>query len=222
MTTFTKVLINPARRQGRTYLTNPNALHAAVRYCFPGDIDQSKERILWRLDQHNHEHVLYIVGPEKPTAAHIVEDAGWEARPQQTADYDRMLSQLTLGQQWHFELVANPTKTVYRGRDKRGKVVAHVSPLEQMKWLHGRAESMGVNFGELEDSTARVVEIKKLDFRKQREDGKEGHKIHLVTARYAGTLEVVDIVKLRETLTNGVGRAKGYGCGLLTLARGEA
>ncbi|MBC2681396.1 type I-E CRISPR-associated protein Cas6/Cse3/CasE [Corynebacterium anserum] len=221
MTTFTKVLINPARRQGRTYLINPNALHAAVRYCFPADIDQTQQRILWRLDNRDHEHVLYIVGPEKPTTAHIVDEAGWETRPQQTADYDRMLSQLTLGQRWHFELLANPTKTLNQGRDKRGKVVAHLSAHEQLKWLHRKAESMGVSFGSVEESTARVIESKKLSFRKLRQDGKQGHSVHLITARYAGTLEVVDVDKLRETLTNGVGRAKGYGCGLLTLARGE-
>lgn len=222
MTTFTKVLINPARRQGRIYLTNPNALHAAVRYCFPSDVDQTKERILWRLDQREHENVLYIVGPEKPTAAHIVEEAGWDERPQQTADYGRMLVQLTRGQRWNFELLANPTKSLNQGRDKRGKVVAHLSAYEQMKWLHRRAESMGVSFGPLDESTAKVIESKKLNFRKRGQSGKEGRSIHLVTARYAGTLEVVDVDKLRETLTNGVGRAKGYGCGLLTLARSGA
>lgn len=222
MTTFTKILLNPARRQGRTYLMNPNALHAAVRYSFPDDVDQTHQRILWRLDQRGKEHVLYIVGPEKPTATHIVEEAGWETRPQQTADYQRLLSQLTIGQRWYFELLANPTKTINRGRDQRGKVVAHLSAVEQLKWLHRKAESMGVSFGTLENSTARVIESKKLNFRKRRSDGSEGHQVHLATARYAGTLEVVDVEKLRDTLTNGVGRAKGYGCGLLTLAREQA
>ncbi len=221
MTTFTKVLINPARRQGHKYLLNPNALHAAVRYCFPDDVDQSDQRILWRLDQREHEHALYIVGPEKPTAAHIVEEAGWDTRPQQTADYGRFLTQLKKGQRWNFELLANPTKTLNQGRDKRGKVVAHLSNAEQMKWLHKKAETMGVSFGELGNSTARIIERKTLDFRKTRADGSEGARVHIVTARYAGTLEVVDAEKLQATLVKGVGRAKGYGCGLLTLAQNK-
>ncbi|MDP9805888.1 CRISPR system Cascade subunit CasE [Trueperella bonasi] len=219
MTTFSRVLINPARRQGRKYLANPHALHAAVRASFPPDIDQSSQRILWRLDQQGHEHALYIVGPEKPTAAHIVEEAGWESRPQETADYDRLLSRIKQGQEWHFELLANPTKTINRGRDTRGKVVAHLSIFEQLKWLQRKSETMGVYLGPPDEPSFQVTESKTLNFRRSIES-KNG-RVHLVTARYAGTLKIVDAEKLRQVLVAGIGRAKGYGCGLLTLARSQ-
>lgn len=219
MATFTKILLNPARRKGREYLTNPHKLHAAVMAAFPPDLTSSEERVLWRLDQRGHEHVLYVVGPEKPTAAHIVDEAGWEARPQQTADYDRLLSQLVKGQKWAFELVANPTQSVSAEGKKRGRVVAHVGAGNQLEWLHKKADSMGVNFGALDESTAQVVGKKNLDFIRTRPNGERGQRVHLVTARFAGELEVVDVEKLRSTLVGGVGRAKGYGCGLLTLAR---
>lgn len=215
MTTFTRVLINPARRKGRTYITNPQALHAAVRSCFPPDLDQSSERILYRVDKRGHEFVLYIVAPEKPDAAHIVDEAGWNTRPQQTADYEHLLSRIESGQRWNFELLVNPTKSLNRGRTQRGKVVAHLSDHEQMKWLLSKAETMGVSFGSLAESSARIIEKQKLDFRKSTH---KGARVHLVTARFAGTLEVQDPEKLREVLVKGIGRAKGYGCGLLTLA----
>ncbi|KMY22944.1 CRISPR-associated protein [Actinobaculum suis] len=221
MSTFTRVLLNPARRQGRKYLTNPQALHAAVQASFPSDVVVRDERILWRLDQRGHQHTLYIVGPEKPTAAHIVDEAGWEARPQETADYDRLLDRISEGQEWNFELLANPTKTINRGRAKRGKVVAHLSIPEQTKWLFGRAESLGVDFGSAEQPSFQVTESKTLNFVKRATDGNSQHRIHLVTARFAGSLKVVDANKLRYGLVNGIGRAKGYGCGLLTLARGR-
>lgn len=219
MTTFTKILLNPARRKGRQYLSNPHMLHAAVMSSFPPDVSSGNERILWRLDERGHEHVLYMVGPEKPTAVHIVEEAGWEVRPQQSADYDRLLSQLVKGQKWAFELVANPTHSVKVAGNERGKVVAHVGARQQLIWLHKKAESMGVSFGTLEESTAQVVGQKDLDFYRTRPNGERGQRVHLVTARFAGELEVVDVEKLRTTLIGGVGRAKGYGCGLLTLAR---
>lgn len=222
MATFTKVLLNPARREGRKYLTNPNALHAAVMAAFPPDIDQSSERVLWRLDERGHEHVLYVVGPEKPNFDHVVESAGWDVRPAQNADYDRFLSQLMKGQRWNFELVANPTRTEYRGRDKRGKVVAHVSAPEQLKWLHKKAEGMGVSFMSDGESTARVVGRGTSDFGRKDSEGRKTSRVHLVTARFSGQLEVTDAEKLRATLVRGVGRGKGYGCGLLTLARIEA
>ncbi|MEJ5927026.1 type I-E CRISPR-associated protein Cas6/Cse3/CasE [Corynebacterium sp. H128] len=221
MTTFTKVLINPARRKGRSYLTNPHTLHAAVMSSFPPDMDLSTERVLWRLDKRDHEHILYLVGPEKPTAAHIVDEAGWDVRPQQTADYDRLLSQLVKGQRWSFELVANPTYSETVANKERGKVKAHVSAPKQLEWLHKKAEYMGVSFGPLGESSAQVVGRKTLDFNRTRPDGTRGNRVHLVTARFAGQLEVTDVEKLRRTLVTGIGRGKGYGCGLLTLARGQ-
>ena len=35
---------------------------------------------------------------------------------------------------------------------------------------------------------------------------------------FDGSLTVTDPEKLRHALSNGIGRAKGYGCGMLTLA----
>ena len=228
MSTLTKILINPRRRQGRKLLTNPQAMHAAVAASFPPDIDQSFGRILWRLDEGEHHHALYIVGPEKPTTGVIVEQAGWDTRPAQSAEYDRLLSSLTKGQRWHFELLANPAFAQANG-GKRGKVKAHVSVEHQLDWLYQRAERAGFRLApraedevyEVErgrwsvDEQTTIVERKSLDFRK----GDSRRRVHIVTARYRGTLEVTDPDRLRATLVNGIGRARGYGCGLLTLAR---
>ena len=43
--------------------------------------------------------------------------------------------------------------------------------------------------------------------------------VTLSTARFDGQLEVSDAELLRKALTGGIGPAKGYGCGLMTLAR---
>ncbi|MFI6803839.1 type I-E CRISPR-associated protein Cas6/Cse3/CasE [Streptomyces luteogriseus] len=43
-------------------------------------------------------------------------------------------------------------------------------------------------------------------------------KVTITTASYAGTLRVADPVELARTLITGIGSAKAYGCGLLTLA----
>jgi CRISPR system Cascade subunit CasE len=51
----------------------------------------------------------------------------------------------------------------------------------------------------------------------RRSDG-EARTVTLQTVQYDGVLEVVDAAALRRSLTEGVGGAKGYGCGLLTLA----
>ena len=213
MSTFTRIYLNPRKRGGRKLLTNPEAMHAAVRAAFPPDIDTRDSRVLWRTDSQGDEHVLYIVGPETPDATHIVEQAGWDTRPPQSADYGRLQDSLMKGQQWAFELVANPVSSKAGARGTRGKVVAHVTAEQQIAWLTQRAEAAG--FTVLDD--ARVVGRERLSFSKGPEA--KSRRISVSTARFSGTLEVTDVDALRSTLTQGIGRARAYGCGLLTLAR---
>lgn len=233
MTTLTKVILNPNRRQGRRLLANPQAMHAAVRAAFPPDIDELHSRVLWRVDGEEHQRTLYIVGPEKPVGEHIVEQAGWDTRPAQSLDYERFLGALTKGQRWRFELVANPTYSKSQTNHGRGKVKAHVSADQQLNWLYQRCHIAGFALaprsGEqtvseeerarwsVEEETA-VVERRTLDFRK----GSGSKSVRIVTARYRGTLEVTDPEALRRTLVLGIGRARAYGCGLLTLAQPTA
>lgn len=208
-------------------LTNPHAMHAAVSAAFPPDIDTAEARLLWRVDRNGNENVLYIVGPEKPTASGIVEQAGYDTRPAQSLDYTRFLGTLRKGQRWRFELLANPTYS-QANNGKRGKIKAHVSVEHQLEWLYSRAEKAGFALApraddavseeertrwSVEDETA-IVERRTLNFRK----GESRRHIRIATARFRGTLEVTDPELLRSTLTHGIGRARGYGCGLMTLA----
>lgn len=212
MSTFTRIYLNPAKRGARKLLTNPEAMHAAVRAAFPPDIEGS--RVLWRTDTRGSEHSLYIVGPEAPDATHIIEQAGWATRPAQTADYGRLQDSLTIGQRWAFELVANPVSSKARGHGTRGKIVAHVTADQQLAWLKQRSEAAG--FTLLDD--VKVIGRQRLSFRKGPKN--RSRRITISTARFSGTLEVVDAEALRSTLNDGIGRARAYGCGLLTLARG--
>lgn len=228
MTTLTRILLNPRTRGGRKLITDPQSMHAAVRACFPPGIDESDSRVLWRVDKRDHETILYIAGPEKPTCQHVVEQAGWESRPAQSADYDRFLNTLMRGQRWHFEMVANPTYSEWK-KGERGKVKAHVSIAHQISWLYKKAETSGFALApRIDDTTSdaersrwsahdepQVLERWTDTFRR----GGSQRPVRIAKARFAGTLEVTDPGALRRSLTLGIGRARGYGCGMLTLAR---
>lgn len=211
MSTLTRVLINPATRGGRRLLTQPQAMHAAVRAAFPPDI-ASDGRVLWRVDQHEHQHTLFIVGPEEPDRSVITDQAGWPSRPGDTADYSRFLSQLRTGQEWVFRLTANPVRSLPANGGKRGKVVPHVTPEQQLAWLDGVAERHG--FRVLQGA---VTRRRDLSFTKSR----GGPRVTLRTAQFDGSLQVTDPEELRRTLAQGIGRGRAYGCGLLTLARAQ-
>lgn len=211
MTTFTKILINPQRRAARKLLTNPQAMHAAVRSAFPPDLI-NESRVLWRLDSREHEHTLYVVAPELPDASNIIEQAGWATREQQTADYGPLLGSLMSGQEWAFELVANPTQSVSQGKGKRGRIVAHVTHQQQLEWLRTRASSAG-----FEILDASVVGRENLSFHKNADSNRR--RVTIRTARFRGVLRVTDPELLRKVLVDGIGRGRAYGCGLLTLAK---
>lgn len=218
MSTMTRILLNPATRGGRKLLTQPQAMHAAVRACFPPDIDEDDTRVLWRVDQVDHMHSLLLVGPERPDPTPIVEQAGWATRPGETADYDRLLSQLVTGQDWAFRLVANPVRSLPTEQGRRGKVVPHVTPSQQLSWLVDKSTGHGFTLLEAEDGSPSAVVTGREDLRFAKGSGAR-HLVTLRTARFEGQLRITDVDLMRETLRKGIGRARAYGCGMLTIAR---
>ncbi len=220
MTQLTRVLLNPARRQTRTLLASPQAMHAAVLAGFPpGSLTEptGNGRALWRVDRNGeHQVLLYICSPVAPDLTHLVEQAGWPTTsPWESRDYESLLDRLAVGQRWSFRVTANP---VHRVRDpahpERGHVRAHVTAHQQMAWLLSRAPAAGFEVARTEQGHD-CVEVKDrqvLSFRRQ------GATVTLARATFTGMLAVTDPVLLRRVLTSGLGRAKAYGCGLLTLA----
>lgn len=227
MTWFSRVMLNPQRRGAQKLMGNPQAMHAAVMAAFaPGTLGNSAApgRVLWRLDSHHPEHTLYVVSPEEPDLQHVVEQAGWATSPADMTDYSRFLGQLRRGQEWRFRLRANPVRSVKQEGGGRGKVLPHVTPAQQREWLKERSERLGFALASAsEEPGAEVLDVAVTDrgdrrFRRQSESGKVS-TVTLRQAQFDGTLTVTDVESLQGALINGIGRGKGYGCGLLTLRR---
>ena len=215
--------INPARRGARKLLGSPQALHAAVRYAFPsvGDVPVGG-RALWRLDSDGHRHVLYTVSPQAPDFSHIVEEAGWPATTGwESRDYGGFLSGLRAGQVWAFRLAANPVHSARRSPSGETQRFGHVTALQQQEWLLNRCGTWGFEIpdalvGTGADEPQRAVLVRERAVQTfRRGDG----RVTVSTAVFEGRLRVVDAEALRAALTAGMGHAKAYGCGLMTLAR---
>lgn len=187
-------------------------MHAAVRACFPPDLDETQGRVLWRVDGQAQTYTLYIVAPEEPDRAVIVDQAGWPSRPGETADYGRFLGALVSNQEWAFRLTANPVRSLPSDGGRRGRVVPHVTPAQQVEWLRTQQARHG-----FEVLDARVDRRQDLAFVKGRQD--QSQRVTLRTAEFNGLLRVADPDALRSALVTGIGRGRAYGCGLLTLAR---
>lgn len=216
---LTRFSINTARRGARHLLASQQRMHAAVLWGFPPAADPG--RVLWRVDTDGPHSDLYVVSHARPDLTNLVEQAGWPTQPDrtwQTADYAPFLGRLAAGQRWAFRLTANPVRSVPRGADLRGQVKAHVTAAQQEEWLLRKAERLGfrVGVGESGDSEMVVKGRRTAHFVRRTADA--GREVTVVMATYDGVLEVTDPEALRVALCSGVGRAKAYGCGLLTLA----
>lgn len=206
--------INPARRGAQKLLGSPQAMHAAVLAGFPPEAGAGDgARVLWRVDSGPHAQTLYIVSPSEPDLTHLVEQAGWPTtQAWATRPYDQLLARLSVGQRWGFRVTANPTRTVQLAERRASQRVGHVTAEQQLGWLTTRAAGWGFDVtGEKEPSVAVTKRLTR-QFRRQ------GQTVTLVTAQFDGVLTVTDADLLRNALCRGIGPAKAYGCGLLTLA----
>lgn len=230
---LTRFRINTARRHARLLLGSPRRLHGAVNMSFPQGPPQSNgagPRPLWRVDRNSpSETLLYLASPVRPDLTHLVEQAGWpasDAQGWQTFEYEGFLDALAADDVFSFRLTANPVHHIRRKEEEPTKRTAHRTSSHQIRWLIQKQKDSG--FVVLEKPTERrllpegdeyqltVRDLRDLRFTKAGEDRR--HKVSLTSVTYDGRLRVTDPAALRRTLTFGLGKAKAYGCGLMTLA----
>jgi len=134
---------------------------------------------------------------------------------------------LAPGSRFRFRLVANPTKrpplTKEKWRERKTAGEQIKRPRQQLTWKPGD-DPQEVFKGWLERQAQRsgflllqasVSQMGYVYIRKGGE-GSEGHRLRSV--RYEGLLEVTDPEKFRAALAAGIGPAKAFGFGLLSLA----
>lgn len=137
---------------------------------------------------------------------------------------------LATGDRFGFSLRANPTVSLSRpgrARSHRADVMMEAkrkkgSPLTPdqrevaaMSWLQARATALGVSFELNRCGTSRQDQLQA----PRSPDPETGRprKVSLTVVDYDGALTVQDPDRLRQALTNGVGRGKAFGLGLLLL-----
>lgn len=224
---LSRIQINPARRGGQKLLGSPQAMHAAVLSSFPQAGDE-RGRVLWRVDRDDHKTWLYVTSRPRPDFAHIVEQAGWSTTQDgwDVRPYTNLLSALADGQTWGFRVTANPTRSTRRagrltgaapsgtdGEPIASKRYGHVTVDQQLDWFAQRTAQWGFDVAERDGVQDIVVHDRRTE-RFQR----AGQTVTIAKATFDGVLTVTDAEALRHALIAGLGPAKGYGCGLLTLA----
>ena len=231
MTQFTRVFINPRNRVSRRALASLERLHAIVAratsdrldtpknvgtaYPMAPSVDSAVTRSLWRVDVGRSHHSLYIVSYRMPDVTVLREQLGVSTSAINTCDYEPFLGNLSTHQEWQFCLRANPTESMPSGRHGvRGSRRGIVDRKKQVEWFLGKVKQYGfhIPINRLEVPEIRVRESRSIDF------NRKGSVVTLASAVFDGYLAVDDPDALRNALIKGIGRGKGYGFGLLTLA----
>jgi CRISPR system Cascade subunit CasE len=218
---LTRFRINTTRRGARKLLSSPQAMHAAVLSGFarPEDHTRADARTLWRVDQHLDRQVtLYILSPGQPDLTHLVEQAGWPTTETwQTRPYQPFLDILEAGQQRAFRLTANPTRSGRKTANAPDtQRFGAVTVAQQAEWLRSRGEQYGFSIARQADGNPNLVIHRRQTRAFTRNRGER--PVTLVTATYDGVLAIDKVESFRTILTTGIGHAKAYGCGLITLA----
>ncbi len=208
---LSRVELDTTRRSTMLALSNPQKLHGAVEASFSG----VRRRRLWRLDKLGGKLYLLLLSEDKPELSGLAGQFG----PQdggvlpETRSYDPLLQRISAGSVWQFRLTANPVKSCpnHDGRESRGVVRAHCTVEYQKQWLLERAAKHGFA---LEADGFDVTASQWLRFAK---GGESGRPVSLLSVTYEGVLKVTDAALFCLLLTNGIGRGKAYGLGLMTV-----
>lgn len=205
---LSRIELDTGRDKTLKAIATPAMIHAAIEGCFPKRED-GKERKLWRLDTLGGKHYLLLLSPDRPDFKGFCAQFCKDEASGETKDYAPLLSHIEAGQKWRFRLRANPTYSSASSDGKRGKLFVHTTPIHQRGWLQKKAAQFGFS---LEEGFFDTVQNDPMKFRR---DQKE---VTIAAVVFEGELTVTDAAQFRNALTGGIGRAKAYGCGLLTVA----
>ena len=207
---LSRLILNLRHRQVRTDLARPYEFHRTLLRAFPDHLAAGEERLLFRLetDPRRAEPVALVQSQLLPAweqlPADYLADALDDVNPA-VKSYDLALQ---AGRTLSFRLVANPTKRLSRSLSKgleKSKRVGLYKQEEQLDWLARKGEQHG--FRVLAATVGR-----------QDRSEDSSHQITLLSVQFDGLLGVTEPDRLTAAVMDGIGSAKAFGCGLLSLA----
>lgn len=203
---LTRIKLDLTRQETMKALASPNLFHGAIENAEK----EGRTRKLWRVDTLGGQQYLLVLSEQQLDFSGVVKQFGNGERAE-SKQYDGFLERITNGSRWQFRLKANPVVCLKKELNKRGKPVAHITPAHQETWLRNQAAKHGFI---PEEGRFLVTSSQWYAFKK----GTTGHKVRMLAVTYEGILTVTDAEQFRNALTQGIGREKAYGLGMLTVA----
>lgn len=222
---LTKLTLNLRCRETRRDLQSPYELHRTLARAFttaPGMDYRAEHGVLFRPEPLSHAAPL----PTVLVQSNSVPD--WNELPEAyllSADVRPFTPVFTTGQTLSFRLTANPTKKEKRPGHRHGRRVAlpdvvsglHESDDDELQtpataWLARKGHQYGF---QVLYATTDAFWLGKFN----REKSIVKNQLPIYGVRYDGLLQVTDPDLLLDAVSKGIGPAKAFGFGLLSMAR---
>ena len=214
---LSRLVINPRSRQAQRDLSNMYELHRTIMRGFPESL-LSEERVLYRLEiSPRTGEAMVLIQSQTPPDWKSVDGRGtyFLSEPQVKA----FELKFRKGQALRFRLHANPTvKTRSRTTDKKTRVPL-VREEKQIAWLVRKGEQGGFR---LVTDAAGLPQVQVVEIGERNGwsvNGEKKNRLLIYVVQFDGFLTVSDPDLFLKAVKSGIGPAKGFGCGLLSLAR---
>jgi CRISPR system Cascade subunit CasE len=206
---LSRIIMDFTSPETRRLLLSPYRLHQAVFRAFPDISEGGPGRVLYRLDDDkssNGEGPCLLVQSEKEpvwTKAELLSGCAISCASKQFNPV------FLAGEVLIFRLRANPTtKKLINNRPARQGILRES---EQFEWLKRKGAAGGFSILDCRIRPEGMVKDEKQQASKKLE-------INLFSVRFEGKLEIIDPELFLTAVESGIGSAKGFGFGLLSVA----
>lgn len=221
---LSRLLLNPRSRQVQREMADPYNLHKTIMCAF--DPKREQAVVLHRLEIHSQTNLpmLLVQSREQPDWSklpnrdYLLPADPFDPTPNpavKTFDLHLRPSQML-----RFRLTANPTIKKVRRNDKGQRLHSNRVPLvhedQQLTWLTNKAQQHGFHI--LNTTITQPQKQTMWQSKPKPTDGTKQPPITLYTVQFNGHLQITDAAKFLTAVQTGIGPARAFGCGLLSLA----
>lgn len=220
---LSRLILNPRSRQVQRELADPYEMHRTICRAFPDANfkDNEPSGILFRVEVHPQSGAptLLVQSQYKPDWSflladrknYLLDEAALPLGVENPA-WKEVQPKFRPGQTLAFRLRANPTVKKDREGHKQGRRVGLYREEEQLAWLQRKIEAAGARL--LSARLTGKAELRGKLFTEK----DDARRMRFVSTQFDGVLQVEDPQLFERHLVAGIGSAKGFGFGLLSVA----
>lgn len=196
-----RLVLDPRPKQVRDHLTKPHEMHRTLMKCFPqhsGPNARSKFGVLWRTEPDARDPVILMQSHIRPELTNLPGEL-----IRDSAVKDMALDSLRAGLVVHYRVMLNPIRKNRAG----GNTQSVVPSAARAEWASAKLSKAGLVL--IDDVIVTGMPASKIH--------RQGRSFRHYSVRVDGIAKVNDIDDLSLAIRQGLGSAKAWGCGLLTI-----